>query len=301
MSSPTLIIIAGPTAVGKTAAAISLAEKLRTEIISADSRQFYRELKIGSAMPDAEELARVKHHFIGNLSIHDTYNVSRYEQEALSILNTLFKTHDYVVMAGGSGLYIDAVRKGIDQLPDPDPELRKSLQLRHHEEGLNPLLAQLKLLDPQYYRQVDQRNPVRIIRALEVCLTTGRPYSSMRHGSGTARAFRSLTLCMEMPKETLMQRIIRRTGQMMRDGLEEEARELLPFRDLNSLNTVGYKEMFQYFDGACSREEAIEKIITNTWRYAKRQLTWFRRDKEIRVIQGGDGVESRLWEYINKA
>jgi tRNA dimethylallyltransferase len=301
MPSPTLIIIAGPTAVGKTAAAVSLAEKLRTEIISADSRQFYRELKIGSAMPDAEELARVKHHFIGNLSIHDDYNVSRYEQDALTLLNTLFETHDYVVMAGGSGLYIDAVRKGIDLLPDPDPELRKSLQDQQREEGLGPLLAQLKLLDPLYYRQVDQRNPVRVIRALEVCLTTGRPYSAMRNGSSNPRPFRCITICLELPRDMLMQRIIRRTKQMMADGLEEEARALLPWRDLNSLNTVGYKEMFLYFDGTFGRDEAIEKIITNTWRYAKRQLTWFRRDREIERMKAGDGVESRLWEFINKA
>ena len=277
----TLIVILGPTATGKTQAAIDLAEKLNTEILSADSRQIYKELKIGSACPSPDQLARVKHHLIGRISVPEEYNAARFESDALKIIDKIFRKQDYVVMVGGSGLYIDALCKGIDELPDPDPALRKRLneQLRIH--GLGSLQQKLLELDRVYYEKVDLKNPKRVIRALEVCLMAGKPYSGMRKNKPKKREFRIEKFGLEIPKETLNERINGRVDSMMEQGLLEEARSLLPFRNANALNTVGYKELFEYFDGKVTREGAIDNIKTDTRRYAKRQMTWFKKDHEI--------------------
>jgi tRNA dimethylallyltransferase len=280
--------VLGPTASGKTALAVSLAEHLKTHILSADSRQFYRELRIGSAMPTREELSRAPHHFIGQLSVRDDYNVSRFEQEALQCLNQLFGKHPQILLCGGSGLYLDAVCQGIDTLPDPDPELRAQLKLRLVREGLAALQFDLKRLDPDYYARADIQNPARVIRALEVCLTTGTTYSSLRRNKPVQRPFRLRKIGLDPGRQILEERISARTDSMLRDGLVEEARSLLPFRHLNALNTVGYKEIFAYLDGDLSMEEARDKICINTRRYAKRQMTWFRRDPEITWFPSND-------------
>jgi tRNA dimethylallyltransferase len=278
---PTLLVIAGPTAVGKTSVAIEVAVHFGCEIISADSRQLYRELKIGTATPTDQQLALVKHHFIGNLSLTEDYNVSRYEQEVLSILPDLFAKRTVVVMTGGSGLYIKAVCDGIDDLPDADPLLRESLQVKLESEGLPSLRGMLQKLDPEYYQIVDPANPTRIIRALEVCLTTGKPYSGFRRQEPAKRDFRILKIGLDLPREELHRNINKRVDQMMAEGLEQEARELYTMRQLNALNTVGYRELFDYFEGKCMLPEAIEKIKTNTRRYARRQLTWFHKDPDF--------------------
>ena len=268
-----LIVIVGPTAVGKTAISIRLAQYLNTEILSADSRQFYRELKIGVAAPSEAELNAVPHHFIGNLSIHDYYNVSRYETDVLALLDRLFLTKKQLLMVGGSGLYINAVCHGIDELPDPDPDLRKELQNNELEELRN----KLKLLDPEYYAIVDLANPTRLIRAIEVCLQTGKPYSSLRNGTARPRKFNILKIGLSRERAELNQIIGLRVDQMIEQGLLEEARNLYPLRHYNALNTVGYKELFEYFDGKITLEQAIADIKTHTRRYAKRQMTWQRR------------------------
>jgi tRNA dimethylallyltransferase len=278
---PTLLVVAGPTAVGKTSVAIDVARHFSSEIISADSRQFYRELKIGTATPSDEQLALVKHHFIGNLSLVEDYNVSRYEQEVLSILPDLFAKRTVVVMTGGSGFYIKAVCEGIDVLPDADPVLRKSLQVKLENEGLASLRGLLQKLDPEYYQIVDPANPNRIIRALEVCLATGKPYSGFRKQAPAKRDFRIIKIGLDLPREELHRNINNRVDRMMADGLEQEAREFYLVRHLNALNTVGYRELFDYFDGNCTLPEAVEKIKTNTRRYARRQLTWFHKDPDF--------------------
>lgn len=276
-----LIVIAGPTAVGKTDVAIAVARYFGCEIVSADSRQFYRELKIGTAAPSAEQLSAVKHHFVGHLSVKDTYDVSRYEKESLELLQQLFREYRFVVLTGGSGLYIQAVCDGFDELPDSDPQIRADLREKLETEGLPALRALLRQSDPVYYEQVDLANPNRILRALEVNLTTGKPFSSFRKRDFTARPFSTVKICLDLPRQELHNRINARVDSMMVSGLLEEARHFYPERTLNALNTVGYKELFQYFDGLCSLEEAVEKIKTNTRRYARRQLTWFRKDKEV--------------------
>jgi tRNA dimethylallyltransferase len=280
----TLIVIAGPTAVGKTALSIEWAKKLNTCILSADSRQFYKEMKIGTAAPNESELKEVKHHFIAHLSIHDYYNVSMYEIQALEILKQAFKTNDYVIVCGGSGLYIDALSYGIDTLPDPDPVLRKQLTELHLKKGTDDLLRQLKELDPEFYEIVDKNNPKRILRALEVCIQTNQTYTSLRKNQQKKREFSIVKYCLSLPRETLYQRINRRTDQMIADGLLDEAKALYPFKHLNALNTVRYKELFDFIDGKYTLEESIEKIKTNTRRYAKRQITWFKRDKTYQSI-----------------
>jgi tRNA dimethylallyltransferase len=296
----TLLVILGPTASGKTELAIKVAQGLGTEIISADSRQFYKELSIGTAKPSFEQLALVKHHFIGHISIHDRYNISRFEKDSIELLQQLFKEHDVVVMCGGSGLYIDAVCNGIDEQPDHDPAIRKLLTDRYKEQGIGYLQAELLILDPAYYGQVDLSNPNRLIRALEVCLITGKPFSSFRKGNGTKRDFRVVKLGIDIPRNELVERINARVDRMMEDGLEQEAKEYIGERHLNALNTVGYKELFEYFDEKCSLPEAIEKIKTNTRRYAKRQMTWFRKDKEIQWIQAGDdGKQKKLFDLLH--
>ncbi|MEI6898710.1 MAG: tRNA (adenosine(37)-N6)-dimethylallyltransferase MiaA [Bacteroidota bacterium] len=278
---PTLIVITGPTAVGKSDFAIRIASSFNAEILSADSRQFYSEMRIGTARPPEEDLIKVPHHFIGHLSIHDYYNVSMFEQEALRKMEELFLNSRVALLVGGSGLYIDAVCKGIDDLPDPDDATRKRLKMIFREQGLPPLVEQLKALDPDYYQTVDQSNPKRILRALEVCLSTGVPYSSLRLNKPKKRDFQVIKVGLTMDRQLLYNRINSRVDQMMEDGLLEEARALYPFRDLNALNTVGYKELFAFFDNQCTFDFALEKIKTNTRRFAKRQMTWFGRDDEI--------------------
>ncbi len=278
MKNKTLIVIAGPTAVGKTSFSIELAKMLGTEIVSSDSRQFYKEISIGTAKPTKEELARVKHHFINSLSIDEYYNVSRFEREVLDLLDELFLTYDYVVMTGGSGLYIDTVCKGIDELPDADESLRNLLKRRYKEEGLENLLDELKALDPEFYEEVDQDNPNRVLRALEVIRGTGKKYSELRKQPAKERPFNILKFCLNHEREELFERISLRVDQMVKEGLIDEVKSQLPNRHLNALNTVGYKEIFQYLDGNISLEQALTDLKTNTRRYAKRQITWFKRD-----------------------
>lgn len=280
----TLITILGPTATGKTDFAIRLAQKLNTEIISSDSRQMYREMKIGTARPGQIELNSVTHHFIGNLSIHDYYNASMFEEEVLSLLGDLFQKHASVIMVGGSGMYIDAVCKGIDELPVVDAQIRMKLQEQYKNEGIESLRIQLKLIDPDYYTTVDLKNPNRILKGLEISIMTGKPYSSFLTRKRKHREFRILKIGLNLPRELLYQRINHRVDQMLEAGLIEEARKLFPLRSLNALNTVGYKELFSYFDGSIDREKAIELIKRNTRHFAKRQITWFKRDPEINWI-----------------
>lgn len=283
-SDRTLLIVTGPTAVGKTAYTIELAERLDTPIISADSRQMYREMRIGTAAPTDEELARVKHYFVGNLSIHDYYNVSMFEQQVLELLETLFVDHPVVIMTGGSPQYIDAVCNGIDELPDPDPDIRQYVNQLYQTNGLEALCAQLATLDPDYFAQVNHNDHKRMIRAVEVCLQMKKPYSQCLHQTKKQRDFKIEKYYLNRPREVLFDRISRRVDQMMEQGLLEEAQQLLPYRNLNALNTVGYKELFDYFDGNCSLEQAVTDIKTHTRRYAKRQLTWFKRDYTEKLL-----------------
>ena len=276
----TLVVIAGPTAVGKTELTIKLAEKFKTEILSADSRQFYKETVIGTAAPSMEERQGIVHHFIGHLSIFDYYNVAMYEQDALNVLKKVFEKNEYAILTGGSGLYIDAVCSGIDVLPDIDVKLRKDLKKRLDTEGLDPLLNELKRLDKEYYNIVDKQNPKRVLRALEVCLQTKKTYTSLRMQTAKKRDFDIIKICLTLPRQELNNRINLRTDEMLKNGFLQEAQNLYQHRGLNSLNTLGYKELFDYISGKCSLETSIEKIKTNTRRYAKRQMTWFKKDND---------------------
>jgi len=289
-----LIIITGPTAVGKTSVAIEVAQALHTEIVSCDSRQMYREMRIGTAVPATEELAAVPHHFIGQLSIHDYYNVSMFEQECLQLLDKLFLKYETVVMTGGSGLYIDALCRGIDDFPTVDPEIRKTVAGWFENEGIEYLRRQLKMLDPEHYAKVDLRNHKRIMKAIEVSLQTGKPYSSFLTAKEQKRPFEIVKIGLNRPREELFERINRRTTAMMEEGLLEEAQALYPYRHLNALNTVGYKELFAYLDGRHDLDTAVELIRRNTRRYAKRQLTWFARDKEMKWMHP-DFINEDLW------
>jgi tRNA dimethylallyltransferase len=280
-----LIVILGPTASGKTAAAVDLAVKLGTEVISADSRQFYREMRIGTARPTEEQLTRARHHFVGHLSVSDAYNVARFEQDALRVLGNIFQHQRYAILVGGSGLYIDAVCKGIDELPDPEPELRRQLRKEFESEGLSFMQQRLAVLDPEYFREVDLQNPNRVLRALEVCIITGKPYSSFRKHQQKPRDFEIVKFGLDLPRDVMNRQIDARVDEMMKLGLLEEARSLYPFRHLNALNTVGYKELFEYLEGRCTLQLAIERIKTSTRRYAKRQVTWFRKDREIQWVR----------------
>lgn len=281
MKEKKLIILLGPTGVGKTELSLQMAEELGTEIISCDSRQMYREMKIGTAAPTEEELRHVPHHFIGHLSIHDYYSCGRFEIDALAKCNELFQSHDTVIMTGGSMLYIDAVCKGIDDIPNIDEELRQSLLERYQNEGIENIRQELKILDPDYYKIVDLQNHKRIIHALEVCIQSGKPYSSFRSESVKKRPFTIEKIGLNRPREVLYNRINKRVDIMMENGLLEEAKSLYPFKGLNALNTVGYKELFNYFDGTWTLDFAIQMIKQNSRRYAKKQLTWFNRDSEI--------------------
>lgn len=287
----TLVVIAGPTASGKTALSVELARHFNCEIISADSRQFYREMKIGTAIPDAESLNEIRHHFIGHLSIVDEYNVARYETEALQLLNSLFHNSNVVLCTGGSGLYIRALCDGMDDFPDADPELRESLNEIFRTKGIEALRSRLHTLDPDYYAVVDLANPKRLIRALEICIATGKPYSRQRTSIKKTRDFNIIKIAIERPRDELFERINRRTDQMMEDGLLDEVISLLPFRHLNALNTVGYKEIFTFLDKQCTLAESIEKIKTNTRRYAKRQMTWFNKEPGFQWLSPHKSVE----------
>jgi len=293
----TLIIILGPTGIGKTDLGISIAKKLDTEIISCDSRQFYKELKIGTAMPDKEQLLTVKHHFIGNLSIHDYYNASMFEIEVLKLLDELFQKKKNIIMLGGSGMYIDVVCRGIDDLPDIDPEIRNKLQDKFEKEGIESLRFELKRLDPEYYSIVDLKNPKRILKGLEICMMTGKTYSSFRTSVKKERNFKILKIGLNMDREKLYQRIDARVDMMIRVGLVEEARIFYHLKHINALKTVGYKELFDHFEGLYDLNKAIELIKRNSRHYAKRQLTWFARDKEINWFEPTD--EEKITEFID--
>ncbi|MFA8300255.1 MAG: tRNA (adenosine(37)-N6)-dimethylallyltransferase MiaA [Hyphomicrobiales bacterium] len=280
-NNKTLVVVVGPTASGKTSLAIQLANDLNTEIISTDSRQFYKELQIGTAAPTEEELNAAKHHLIGNLSIHDYYNVSMYENDALNASSEIFKDHEHVVAVGGSGLYINALCDGIDEIPDPKPEVRKQLAEDLETKGLDYIQSLLKEKDPDFYKIVDINNPKRVLRALEVCLTTGESFTKYRVKNLTERPFNIIKIGLLWNRELLVDRIHQRVDIMIQQGLIEEAKAMHQYKHLNSLNTVGYKELFDYFEDKCTLEFAIEKIKTNTRRYAKRQMTWFRKDQNI--------------------
>ena len=281
MSSKYLISIAGPTAIGKTAAAIEIAQHYHTEILSADSRQFYREMSIGTAKPSVAELAAAPHHFINSHSINDPFNVGDFEKQGLDTLSQIFQNYDVAIMAGGSGLYLKAVTEGFDELPDINPIVRQELNSLYAEQGLSPLQEKLKKADPVYYNTVDLQNPQRIIRAIEVFESTGQPYSSYRNGNYKQRPFQTIKIGLDMPREQLYERINKRVDIMITDGLVDEVKQLSSYRNLNALNTVGYSEIFDYLDGKTDLPRAIELIKQNTRRFAKRQLTWFRKDKDI--------------------
>ncbi len=275
----TLIVVVGPTGSGKSALAVRLAQHYNAPIISTDSRQFYRNMAIGTAQPTAEELAAAKHYFIADRDVDDDFNCGRYEVEALALLDRLFAEHRYVVAVGGSGLYIQALCEGMDSLPEADESLRAELKHRLESEGLERLVEQLRRLDPRYAAKVDTHNPSRVMRALEVCITTGRPYSEQRSGRSAERPFNIIKVGTDMPRDMLYDRINRRVDMMVEQGLVAEAQALYPKRHLNALQTVGYRELFDHFDRRCTLDEAVELIKRNSRRYAKRQLTWFRRDE----------------------
>jgi tRNA dimethylallyltransferase len=285
---PTLLVISGPTAIGKTALAIRLAQTLGSEIISADSRQFFREMSIGTAKPSEAELRAAPHHFINNLSISDEYDAGKFEAEALSLTHKLFKQQDVVIVCGGSGMYIDALCKGFDPLPEVDAVFREKLSALYRTEGISALQKLLLEKDPDYYERIDLQNPHRLIRALEITLSTGRPYSSFRKGIGKHRDFRILRFALNTERKMLYERIDHRVERMMKAGLEEEARKLLAHRNRNALQTVGYKELFEYFDKKIDLAQAIEQIKQNTRRFAKRQLTWFRKDPDTIWLEAAD-------------
>lgn len=293
----TLIAIVGPTAVGKTAVALQLAENLNTVILSADSRQFYKELSIGTAKPSTFELARVKHYFINSHQIKDNLSAGEYEREAIALLNKLFLIYNQVVLVGGSGLFVDAVRRGLDDLPTPKPGVRDKWNQLFLDEGITPLQNELLKTDPHYYAEVDTQNPQRLIRALEVWESTGQTFSSFRKNKLSARAFNTIMIGMDMERSQLYDRINERVDQMMEAGLLEEVRELIQYQHLPALKTVGYAELFTYLDGHIPLAGAIEKIKQNSRKYAKRQLTWFRKDTTTRWFHPND--LDRITAYIN--
>ena len=300
MGNDSCVFIVGPTAVGKTATAIEVATRLNTEIVSADSRQIYSELSIGTAVPTSNERSRIKHHLVQHHSVEEYYNASMFEQEALNALESIFKDHQYAVVCGGSGLYIKAIIEGIDDIPAVDPDIRKDLIRRLDEEGIESLRFELKRIDPVSYESIDLKNPKRLLKAMEISLTTGKPYSSFLTTDKKSRSFNIIKAGLELEREELYHRINQRVEDMMAEGLLEEAEACLPYRNTNALNTVGYKELFNYIDGKHSLEEAVRLIKRNSRRYARRQMTWFRRDKEIRWFNP-DQIEEIMLFIKNSA
>ena len=280
-SKKTLITIVGPTAIGKTSLSILIASHFKTEIISCDSRQFYKEMTLGTAVPEKEELAAVPHHFIQNRSVFEDYNVGAFERDALNVLDRLFKKHNIVVMVGGSGLYVKAVLEGLDDFPKIDPSIRLELKQVLKTEGIIPLQNQLKKLDITTYNTIDKDNPQRVIRALEICIGTNLPYSSYTSNSKKKRKFNAIIIGLSGEREKIYERINRRVDQMLENGLIDEAQKLYPNKELNALQTVGYKELFSFFEEKTTKDEAIQEIKKNTRRFAKRQLTWFKKDSNI--------------------
>lgn len=296
---PTLIVVLGPTGVGKTNISLSLAEHFGCPIISSDSRQFYRELKIGTAAPTEDQLKRVSHYFIGSHSIFDEYNAGQYEQDAIKLLDELFQKHEVLMLVGGSMMYIDAVCNGMDDIPTVDIETRTFWQNEFAEKGLEYIQKVLKRLDPVHYEQVDLQNPKRIIHALEICSLTGKPYSDLRTGQRKQRSFNILKIGLNRPRPELYDRINLRVDEMMHAGLLQEAEQFYPYKHLNTLNTVGYKELYEFMDGNWTLDFAVNMIKQDSRRYAKRQLTWFNRDKEIHWFQPEE--EERILEFVTAA
>lgn len=276
-----LASIIGPTGIGKTATSVRLAQHFSSEILSADSRQFFKEMEIGTAVPSEEELTAVKHHFIHHKSIFEAYSVGTFEREAVQKITKLFEKHDLLFLVGGSGLYVNAVNKGLDNFPEVHPSVRFQLNKTYHEKGLAPLQEELKKRDPVYSQKVDLLNPQRVIRALEICIASGNPYSDFLNQNSAQRNFKTLKIGLDAPRKLIYERIEQRVDKMMEAGLLEEAKTLYEHKNLNAMNTVGYKELFLYFGGELSLEKAVEEIKKNTRRFAKRQLTWFRKDPEI--------------------
>ena len=294
----TLIVVTGPTAVGKTDTCLTLARHFSIPIINADSRQIYRELKIGTAAPTEEQLRQARHFFVGTLNLDDYYSAARYEEQVMNLLPSLFQTSDYALLSGGSMMYIDAVCKGIDDIPTIDDQTRQTMKLRLAKEGLEALTDELLRLDPEHYAIVDRKNPRRVVHALEICHMTGRTYTSFRKSQTKHRPFNIVKIALNCPRDILYKRINDRVDTMMEKGLLNEARTLFPRRGLNSLNTVGYKEMFAYLDGTWPLEEAIERMKGNTRRYARKQLTWFKRDDDIKWFAPED--KDMMIDYIEQ-
>jgi tRNA dimethylallyltransferase len=293
----TLLVILGPTGVGKTNISLRLAEHFECPIVSSDSRQFYRELKIGTAAPTDEQLSRVKHYFIGSHSIFDEYNAGQYEQDAIQLLDELFLVHDVVMLVGGSMMYIDAVCNGMDNIPTVDAETRTFWQQQFAANGLEFIQNELKRLDPKHFEEVDQLNPKRILHALEICSMTGKPYSDLRTGERKQRNFNILKVGLNRPRPELYDRINTRVDEMMNEGLLHEAEQFFQYRHLNTLNTVGYKELYEYMDGNWTLDFAVNMIKQDSRRYAKRQLTWFNRDKEIHWFEPSN--EDEVIQFVN--
>ena len=297
-SDKTLIVLTGPTAVGKTAVSLDIAKHFGIPVINADSRQIFKELRIGTARPTEAEMEEVKHYFVGTLGIEDYYSASLYEQQVLELLDKEFQSHDYALLSGGSMMYIDAVCDGIDDIPTIDDQTRETMKRRLKEEGLEALVEELRRLDPDYYEIVDRQNPRRVVHALEICVMTGKTYTSFRKRSKKERPFRIIKIGLDRPREELYQRINARVDKMMSDGLLDEVKALYPKKELNALNTVGYKELFDYLDGRWPLEEAVERIKGNTRRYARKQLTWYKKDEHIRWFHPDD--KQSLMNYILK-
>ena len=294
----TLVVITGPTGIGKTDLALMLAEQYHTPIVNADSRQIYRDMPIGTAAPKPEQLSRVKHYFVGTLGLDASYHAARFETEALAVLDQVFAERDIAILSGGSMLYIDAVCRGIDAMPDIRPEVRHQMKQRLEREGLEALAAELALLDPVYHAECDLCNPVRVVHALEICHQTGKPFSSFRTSRAKERPFRILRIGLRRERAELFSRIAARVGEMQAEGLVDEARRLLPYRHFKALNTVGYKELFAHFDGLWSLEQALEKISRNTRVYAKKQMTWLQKDTSVNWFhpEDSDGITKFLLE-----
>lgn len=294
-----LVSIVGPTGIGKTATSIKLANAFSTEILSADSRQFFKEMKIGTAVPSDAELKAVKHHFIQQASIMEPYSVGEYEREAIPKIHRLFQDHNILFLVGGSGLYVDAINKGLDNFPRVDPSIRLELNEQYQKNGILPLQEQLKQLDPDYFKKVDIQNPQRIIRALEICIGSGQAYSSFLNQPSEKRDFDTLKIGLTAPRELIYARINQRVDAMIKDGLVAEAEALYKHKNRNALNTVGYKELFKYLDKEISLEDAVGEIKKNTRRFAKRQLTWFRKDKDITWFEH-DAPVSKILHFIKQ-